>query len=158
MEKNNIFENYNVEVENGCIEKIENECFYIKFNSNTNKMSIIPVYMENFTYFFDGRRSSLSNNLVELYNMCDFLITITSNNDTLTVNNKILEKNNTGKYVFEGKLLDSKIIIENCVENTTIKFDIVFKSLKDVKDNTILKKGCKQKECKKKKIFFLTNN
>lgn len=145
LEKNNIFENYNVEVENGCIEKIENECFYIKFNSNTNKMSIIPVYMENFTYFFDGRRSSLSNNLVELYNMCDFLITVTSNNDTLTVNNKILEKNNTGKYVFEGKLLDSKIIIENCVENTTIKFDIVFKSLKDVKDNTILKKGLQTK-------------
>lgn len=141
LKRNNIFENYNIEIENGCIEKVEDKCFSIKFNSHTNKMSIIPVFeLENFTYFFNGKSASLSNNLVELYNMCDFLITIISNSDTLTVNNKILEKNNKGEFIFEGKLLDSKIIVENNTENTVIQFDFRIKSIENVTDNTILKK------------------
>ncbi len=95
--------------------------------------------MDKFEYMFNGGNLKLENNISELYNNCSYKITIHNYKyNTLIVNNKHLKKiNNT--FIYEGKLNDNNIIIENCNKDCFIMFECTITNI-NFKDNTVFTK------------------
>ena len=95
--------------------------------------------LETFKYIFNGGNLSLTNNLLELFNNMIYEVKIYVDCENNIICNNVKIKKENGVFIYNGKLIENKIIIENLPIHVT-KFIFEYKIIdKNFKDNTIFK-------------------
>ena len=129
---------YNINICNGKVQFTDGK-YDIHFNDSfSNTITLNYIFpMNNFEYIFNGKTMMLQNNITELFNNCEFEVTIwhTSACDILVngISPQVVDNN---IYIYNGKIINSKIIVQNLPKIINISFTSKLKKINFV-DNTI---------------------